>query len=237
MERPWTVCHMLASVDGKIDGAFLRAPEAAGALAAYGRIRSEYDCDAVLYGTVTMAGGFSAGMAPDNLPTGRGYPRTDYAAPRRTATYIVSLDPTGTLGWDAPVIAPKGRPEAQVIEVLTDAAGDDYVSYLRQFDISYVFAGQNQIDCPLLLSKLQRLFGIRRLMIAGGGCTDWSFLQAGCLDELSLVVAPLADGSTTAVSIFEQMSGAEGPPAVLTLDHADRLESSVLWLRYGVRRP
>ena len=33
---------------------------------------------------------------------------------------------------------------------------------------------------------------------------NWSFLSEGLLDEISLVVAPVADGGNTAVSIFEQ---------------------------------
>lgn len=32
MERPYVVCHMLASVDGKIDGDYMSSPECLGAL-------------------------------------------------------------------------------------------------------------------------------------------------------------------------------------------------------------
>ena len=56
MERPFVVCHMLASLDGKIDGAFFGAPEAAPALKAYGELRNFYGCQATLYGTTTMLG-------------------------------------------------------------------------------------------------------------------------------------------------------------------------------------
>ena len=39
MERPFAVCHMLTSLDGKIDGAFFSTPETAPALKAYGELR------------------------------------------------------------------------------------------------------------------------------------------------------------------------------------------------------
>lgn len=56
MSGMFVVCHMLASLDGKIDGAFFGAAEAAPALKAYGDLRDFYGCQATLYGTTTMLG-------------------------------------------------------------------------------------------------------------------------------------------------------------------------------------
>ena len=61
MERPFVVCHMLASLDGKIDGAFFGAPQTAPALQVYGELRGFYGCQATLYGTTTMLGGYADG--------------------------------------------------------------------------------------------------------------------------------------------------------------------------------
>ena len=41
--------------------------------------------------------------------------------------------------------------------------------YLREKGVSYLFAGEETIDCALLLEKLSALFPIKTLMIAGGG--------------------------------------------------------------------
>ena len=57
MSGMFVVCHMLASLDGKIDGAFsglqrrLLPPGLWGAAKYYG-------CQATLYGTTTMLGGY-----------------------------------------------------------------------------------------------------------------------------------------------------------------------------------
>ena len=70
-------------------------------------------------------------------------------------------------------------------------------------------------------------------MIAGGGYTNWSFLQAGCVDELSLVIAPLADGNTTSVSIFERADFLpEKAPIALLLKEVRQTEDGSVWLRY-----
>ena len=70
-------------------------------------------------------------------------------------------------------------------------------------------------------------------MVAGGGVMNWSFLSAGLLDEISLVVAPVADGSTTAVSIVAQAPFLPGhSPVGLTLKESKVLDGDTLWLRY-----
>ncbi len=123
---------------------------------------------------------------------------------RRMGQFVVSVDPKGSLAFSGPVLARRGRPAAHVIQAVTEQVDPAYLAYLRQVGVSYLFAGKEQLDCPLLLEKLAARFGVQRLMVAGGGVVNWSFLQAGCVDEVSLVVAPVADGSTTAVSSFER---------------------------------
>ena len=204
MNKPFVVCHMLTSLDGKIDGPYMGDPACASSREKYGEIRGFYGCTATLYGTTTMLGSYSAGRAPDTLPDGPVHPMEDYVAQSDVQNYIVSVDPAGVLGWESKYIEKKGRPRAHVIEVPTGQVNPRYSAYLRQFDISYIFAGEKELDCALLLHKLKTLFGIEKLMVEGGGLMNWSFAQADLLDEVSIVMAPVADGSTTAVSIFEK---------------------------------
>lgn len=236
MEKPYVICHMLSSLDGKIDGRYMSIPENALVREEYGRLREFFHCQATLYGTVTMQGSYSAGLAPKSLPDQERYPREDYIAESDVANYIISLDPKGILGWNSKYIEKKGRPKAHVIEILTEQVSDAYLSYLRKFDISYLFAGKKTLDCALLLQKLKISFGIERLMIAGGGATNWSFLQAGVMDELSLVICPVADGNTTSVSIFEWSDFLPvKPPVAFSLKDVKKLEGDGIWLRYTVK--
>ena len=98
------------------------------------------------------------------------------------------------------------------------------------------FSALDTLDCWILLEKLYRLFSIERLMIAGGGLMNWSFVQEDLLDELSIVMAPVADGSTRAVSIFEKADFLPArSPAVFKLKEAKTLDGDTLWLRYTRR--
>ena len=156
MERPFIVCHMLSSVDGKIDGEFFRLPENEPAGKAYGDIRGYYGCQATLYGTTTMLSGYADGYAPDKLPEGEPLPREDWVSEegRALGNFIVSVDPIGRLAFSTAVLEKKGRAPAHVIEALTGKVPDGYLRYLRERGISYVFAGEEQLDCGLLARKL-----------------------------------------------------------------------------------
>ena len=82
---------------------------------------------------------------------------------------------------------------------------------------------------------LQQLdaFGIGRELLAGGGGMNGSLLAAGCIDELSLVVAPVAEGDPKAVSLFAASPFApDFAGAAFRLIEAKPWEGDALWLHY-----
>ena len=66
--------------------------------------------------------------------------------------------------------------------------------------------------------------------------SSWSFLQAGMCDEISVVIAPCADGSTKTQTLFQVKDGlSTDTPVGFTLKSADILDESAVWLRYLVK--
>lgn len=232
-EKPYVICHMLTSLDGKIDGEFFSAPECLPASQQFSKVRTFYNCSATLYGTTTMEGSYADGRITAFPESNTSYPREDYIAESDVQNYIVSLDPQGVLAFSGKYLEKKNRPKAHIIEVLTEQTSNEYIAYLRSLDISYIFAGNDQLDCPLLLEKLNGLFGISKLMILGGGLTNWSFIQENLIDELSLIIAPVADGSRETASIFEKADFLpHRAPAAFTLKSVEQIDGDTLWLRY-----
>ena len=83
------------------------------------------------------------------------------------------------------------------------------------------------------LGKLKALFHIDRLMLAGGGQMNWSFAQEDLIDELSIILAPTADGNREAAPLFEKPAFLpERLPAVFHLKAVKKLDDEGLWLRY-----
>ena len=110
----------------------------------------------------------------------------------------------GEIGWESGIFQSPGRPDAHIIEVLTEQASPAYRAYLRRHGVSYIFAGEKSLDCKIACEKLYRMFGIQTMLICGGGGINWTFLQQGMVDELSLLLAPAADGDPDSVTVFEQ---------------------------------
>lgn len=198
MKRPYVVCHILSSLDGKINGPFM-GTETAGRLAGeYGAMRSEMDADAWMYGTTTTQE-FTDFRKPEraeleSAEASGPVPDGDFVADDRAELYYVSVDTEGVIGWESGEFRNRGRAPAHVIEILTEGTPSSYKAYLRKRDVSYIIAGKEKLDCREAMEKLYRLFRIEKLLLCGGGGADWSFLDAGVVDELSLLMAPVTDG-------------------------------------------
>ena len=99
----FVVCHMLTSLDGKIDGDFFGMAETAPALKAYAELRGFYGCAATLYGTVTMLGGYADGTVSRLPAAPQSLPLDDHveAEGRAMGNFIISLDPKGELAFSS----------------------------------------------------------------------------------------------------------------------------------------
>lgn len=71
---------------------------------------------------------------------------------------------------------------------------------------------------------------------AGGGVLNWSFIQAGMCDEVSVVIAASADGSTDTPALFSAKGGfAPEMPVSFALQSAEVKDGGSVWLRYLVK--
>lgn len=205
MSRPHIICHMVTSIDGKVTGDFLFRDECAEATEIYYRLNREMKCDGFICGRVTMEGSFTNGWYP-NLEGFESLRHTDcvkqdFIPDDLIGFYAVAFDTHGKLGWKSNrIVDPDGDPGydgAQIVEVLSEETDDRYLSYLRSIGIPYIFAGREAIDVNIALSKLYSLLGCRTLLLEGGSVINGAFARAGAVDEISLVVSPVAaDGGS-----------------------------------------
>jgi 2,5-diamino-6-(ribosylamino)-4(3H)-pyrimidinone 5'-phosphate reductase len=86
------------------------------------------------------------------------------------------------------------------------------------------------------VKQLGKYFGIRTLLLEGGGHINGAFLQAGLVDELSLLVVPGIDGRHDIPAVFDGVSASKKNPVPLRLKSLKRRKRDTLWLRYGVVR-
>ncbi len=226
--KPYVICHMLGSVDGRIKQniwgfkdhhKYFEEPA------------SKIKADAWLVGRITMQE-FSS-KKKYNLGKQKGPIRKDdFVALQPSKTFAVVIDPSGKCFWDNNQVSTE-----HVIEVLSEQVSGAYLEHLREKNVSYIFGGKKELDLELVLQKLYRLFGIKRVRIDGGGHVNGSFLKAGLIDELSLVLAPLADGTIGAPTIFEAEEGYGKRKAThFKLTSVKKIYDDFLWLRYETIR-
>ena len=176
MNRPYIICHMTTSIDGKVTGDFLFRPECAKATELYYEINRELKCDGYICGRVTMEGSFTRGYYPDlseyaPVHHDHGF-KMDFMLDDMSGFYAVAFDPKGRLGWKSnKIVDPDGDigyDNAQIIEVLTEQVDERYLGYLEEMEIPYIFAGETEIDVELALFKLKNIIGCERLLLEGG---------------------------------------------------------------------
>ena len=198
MNRPYIICHMVTSLDGKVTGKFLYNTKCVKATEAYYQMHRDLKADAYACGRITMEGSFTGGWYPDLNAFAPLHNPMDYMVDDLCGFYAVAFDPHGRLGWRGTKIIDEdaGYDGAQIIEVLTHQVDPRYLRYLQVEGIPYIFAGETEIDIDEALYKLKAYFGINKLLLEGGSILDGAFQRAGAIDELSLVMAPMTADAT-----------------------------------------
>ena len=229
MTRPYIICHMVTSIDGKVTGDFLFQNECAEATDIYYRINRERKADGFICGRVTMEGSFTEGWYPDLSKYKHVNKKTDYLVNDLSGFYAVAFDTHGKLGWRSnKIIDPDGDPGydgAQIIEVLSEDVDERYLGYLEAMEIPYIFAGETSIDVEIALFKLKNIIGCEVLLLEGGSIINGAFERAGAVDELSLVVAPVIAGKDSKPLFMDsdianfELIGAENENGNLVLNY------------------
>lgn len=235
--KPRIICHMMTAVDGKITGPFMETNAATIVSEEYERTNDFYSPDAWLCGRVTTEENFTNYHKPDVNEDAPQVPEGDYIAIKDVPMYYVSADASGKVGWTTNSLNYENRPTAHIIEVLTEKASNAYRDLLRRLGISYIIAGKGNLDCTLASQKLYEQFGIKTLMVSGGGYINGSFLSEGLIYELSLVIVPATDSSSDTVTLFEKADYLpKKTPVEFRLIDVEKLKGDGIWLRYNVKK-
>jgi 2,5-diamino-6-(ribosylamino)-4(3H)-pyrimidinone 5'-phosphate reductase len=224
--RPRVICHMMTSLDGRIltDG----WPLSAEGRKQYEQVHATYDPDGWLCGRVTMEQHFAQGSRPDAEVKReyRGAAREDFVAPGTHESFAFAVDTHGKLAW-----ATNDVDGDHVVAILSERVSDDYLAFLRERGVSYLLSGAPEIDLALALEKIATRFGVKLLMLEGGGKINGGMLRAGLIDEVSVLVTPVVDGREGTPALFD-VEKDDAKPQRLELEAVEKRADGVLWLRY-----
>jgi len=221
---------MGTSLDGRIvvDG----CPDAVAAAVRrqYELVHESYEPDGWICGRVTMEP-FAKRVRPEAEVARRhsgSAPREDFIAAGQHDSFAFAIDPSGRLAWESNDIDGD-----HVVTVLSERVPDEYLAFLRERGVSYVLAGERDVDLSLALEKIGEHFPVRTLMLEGGGRINGAMLRAGLIDEVSVLVVPVVDARTGTPALFD-IEGDAVTPRRIALESVERRADDVLWLRYRV---
>lgn len=227
MKRPYIICHMVESIDGRIDCGMV---DKISGDEYYATLES-LKCAASVEGRITMEHYYALPgkfAAEGGSPVGK---RVFHRASERNDFHICP-DTRGTLMWEKGTMD-DDRP---LLVITSERATDNYLRYLESKGISYIATGREGIDLSDAMATLRTEFGVERLAVLGGGLINGGFLAAGLIDEVSLLLAPGIDGREGWRAMFDGINDQSKLPTHLSLRSVDRLPGDVLWIRYHVSK-
>lgn len=227
MDKPYIICYMMTSVDGRIDC------DMVGRLAGveeYDPLLEELGLQSSISGKTTAmlelaeAGEFRAENAS---PVGK---ETVSKKTDSSNGYIIVVDTKGTLLWKHDSEYDKPH-----IVITSKQARREYLSYLDGKNISYIVAGDQRIDLASACETLKDTFEIERLGIVGGPTINTAFLDAGLLDEVIVLIGAGIDGRASFPPVFNRIDNGQNEPTPLTLIGAKAYDSGAVLIRYKTK--
>ncbi len=103
---------------------------------------------------------------------------------------------------------------------------------LRKNKVSWIATGENHIDLHRAVEIMSEAFGVKRLIIVGGGSINGGFLEAGLIDEISLLLAPGIDGRKGTSALFDIKHKSGSTPYHLKLDSVEKCTEDTIWIHY-----
>ncbi len=91
--------------------------------------------------------------------------------------------------------------EAPTIVAVTSDAPGDRVAELRRRGAHVVTAGRGRfVDLPRLFAALSEEWGVRRLLVEGGGTVHRSMMARDLYDEVRLIICPFVIGGAASIT-------------------------------------
>jgi 2,5-diamino-6-(ribosylamino)-4(3H)-pyrimidinone 5'-phosphate reductase len=116
-------------------------------------------------------------------------PDGGFIAKSDAESFAIGCDGSGSIMFDDNNVGGD-----HLVSVTTEKAGKAYRAHLKKLGISYLICRKDEIDLVEALEKLSSLFGLKKILLEGGGLLNGAMLQAGLIDEISQLIVPIVDG-------------------------------------------
>ena len=227
MDKPYIICDMMTSGDGRIDcdmvGQLTGVEE-------YYPLLDELGLQSAISGKTTARLELAepGEFEPQNqIPFGKETVSKKTDSPEG---YDIVVDTKGTLLWQH-----DSQYDKPHILIMSKQVSAEYLSYLDKKNISYIVTGDSRIDLAAACEILKETFGIERLGIVGGPTINTAFLDAGLLDEVILLIGAGIDGRASFPTVFQGEDAQQTAMTPLQLVETRAYASGAVFIRYKTK--
>jgi riboflavin biosynthesis pyrimidine reductase len=220
MNNPYVICHMMASIDGRIDCAMTEQIEGNS----YYEALEALNLDATIEGKVTALMHYAEKGAFDNGDS-PAVEADEFYKSHDSNHWEAVVETRGSLLW------PEGDTPDRLC-IVSQQTSRAYLDYLRERGISYIVTGRDYVDLAHAIAMMHSEFGAERIGVVGGGHINGSFLAQGLLDEVSIIFGPAIDGREGFCAAFDGIETNHEHPYKLHLKSVRQMDDNCVWLRY-----
>ena len=222
MSRPYIICHMMSSIDGRIDCAMTAQIKGVDE---YYKTLDSLNTPARLSGRITAE--LEMALPGKFNPEKKYIFGKEFFSKKKDSELLeIIVDTNGVLLWDEDT-----KYEKHHLIITSEKVTKEYLSYLDNKKISYIVCGKEKIDLKKAMEILYKEFNVKRLAVVGGPLINSSFLDCGILDEISLLIGLGIDGRKGMPGVFDGFN-MEHPVTKLKFKECKNFESGAVWLRY-----
>lgn len=227
MNKPYIVCYMMTSVDGRIDC------DMVGRLAGvedYYPLLDELGLQSAISGKTTAM--LELAEPGEFKPENASLFGKETVSKKADSSdgYTIVVDTKGTLLWKH-----DSQYDQPHILITSKQVSQEYLTYLDEQNISYIVTGDTRIDLAAACEVLKETFGIERLGIVGGPAINTAFLDAGLLDEVIVLIGAGIDGRALFPAVFHREDNGRDKPTPLKLVEAKTYDSGAVFIRYKTK--
>jgi 2,5-diamino-6-(ribosylamino)-4(3H)-pyrimidinone 5'-phosphate reductase len=225
---PKVILHTATSLDGRITNF-------PADLELYYTLAAQWNPDAILFGSETVLAAVREDPSLE-VPPEHGEmftpPEDAKTDPR---PLLVIADSRGRVRcWDAIRKWPYMR---DVLALCSSSTPKEHLGYLADRRIGTIIAGDDRIDMRAALEALNRQHGVKVLRVDSGGTLNSVLLQAGLVDEVSVLIHPLLAGGEPGPTMFDpSRAGIYGLQVPVQLQSTEVVGDGIVWARYRVKK-
>ncbi|MFS8130522.1 MAG: dihydrofolate reductase family protein [Candidatus Dojkabacteria bacterium] len=237
-DRTYVICHMMITLDGKITYGLVQGKDPGFSVFSsymdlYNATQDKLMANAWMCGRVTMQeftkeSGTSLEEYKDKVEDSN----EDYIFKNELNSYAVGIDTKGTLRWENNFLDLGDVGKFNLIMIVTKQTPKEFLAYLKSKNVSYIFAGESEVNFKEVFTKLKTKFEIEKICLEGGGSINGSVIDEELIDEISLLVLPKVINNIVAPALFYKELAA---PKLheFKLDSVEKLDRDVVWMRYS----